>query len=49
MKNAEFCPTFSKVAEPDVLLPGSTERTEIEAESIRIQFKGAPNDPPQTP
>ena len=36
MKNAEFCPTLSKVAEPDVLLPGTTARTEIEAEIIRI-------------
>jgi hypothetical protein len=39
MNNAEFCPTLSKIAEPDVLLPGSTEHTEIEAEIIRIHTR----------
>jgi len=36
MKNAEFCPILSKIAEPDVLLPGATERAELEAEIIRL-------------
>jgi hypothetical protein len=42
MRNPEFCPTLSEVAEPDVLLPGATERNDVEAEIIRVQFANAP-------
>jgi hypothetical protein len=38
MRHPEFCPTLSGVAEPDVLLPGATERNDVEAEIIRVQF-----------
>lgn len=42
LQHAEFCPILSKVAEPDVLLPGATDRVKVEAEIIRVQFpKGA--------
>jgi hypothetical protein len=43
---AEYCPTLSKIAEPDVLLPGATDRVEVEAEIIRLQFPTAPGEPP---
>jgi hypothetical protein len=42
---AEYCPTLSKIAEPDVLLPGATDRVEVEAEIIRVQFPTAPDGP----
>ena len=42
MRHPEFCPTLSEVAEPDVLLPGATERNDVEAEIIRVQFAKAP-------
>ena len=42
---AEYCPTLSKIAEPDVLLPGATDRIQVEAEIIRVQFPTAPNNP----
>ena len=30
--NPEFCPTLSKVVEPDVLLPGAAYRETVQAE-----------------
>jgi hypothetical protein len=42
---AEYCPTLSKIAEPDVLLPGATDRIKVEAEIIRVQFPNAPDGP----
>jgi hypothetical protein len=42
---AEYCPTLSKIAEPDVLLPGATDRVKVEAEIIRVQFPNASGDP----
>jgi hypothetical protein len=38
LRNPEFCPTLSKIAEPDVILPGAQERAKVEAEIIRVQF-----------
>jgi hypothetical protein len=38
MKQPEFCPTLSKIAEADVLLPGTADRTEVEAEIVRLRL-----------
>jgi hypothetical protein len=38
LNHAEFCPVLSQVAEPDVVLPGATDRVEVEAEIIRVNF-----------
>jgi hypothetical protein len=34
--NPEFCPTLSKVIEPDVLLPGVASRASVQSEIERI-------------
>jgi hypothetical protein len=39
LNNAEFCPILSEVAEPDVVLPGATQRVEVEAEIVRVNSK----------
>jgi hypothetical protein len=37
MKHAEFCPTLSKIAQPDVLLPGITDRLKVQNEIVRLR------------
>jgi hypothetical protein len=36
--SAEYCPTLSKIVEPDVILPGTPHRPKVEAEVIRMQI-----------
>jgi hypothetical protein len=43
LHHAEYCPILSKVAEPDVVLPGATDRSKVEAEIIRVQFPKLPD------
>jgi hypothetical protein len=33
----EFCPILSRIAEPDVILPGTVIRDEVEAEILKVR------------